>query len=112
MCDHPQLSTTAHASLKLSDNRKSQVTKMSPVRESNRTPSALGSESSSNFSLQRIGSKAGLPKSEDSFYHPIPSDEDSESGASQTRARSMPPSCSNSPLLYWTEDISGLGIRL
>ncbi|KAF4771501.1 hypothetical protein HAV15_004456 [Penicillium sp. str.  len=105
----PTVDYKAHASLKLSDNERVEVTfKMSPVRESNHPLRTRVRVFVKLFSLRASAAKANTKNLRThSITSESPSDEDSESGANSNQELTpMPPSCSElTPLLYWTEDI-------
>lgn len=105
----PTVDYKAHASLKLSDNERVEVTfKMSPVRESNHPLRTRIRVFVKLFSLRASAAKANTKKLRThSITSESPSDEDSDSGtnSNQELTTTSPSGSELTPLLYWTEDV-------
>lgn len=102
----PTVDYKAHASLKLSDNERVEVSfKMSPVRESNHPLRTRVRVFVKLFSLRASAAKASTKKQRThSITSETPSDEDTESGTNsdQELIPMSPPGSELTPL-YWTE---------
>ncbi|KOS37776.1 hypothetical protein ACN38_g11421 [Penicillium nordicum] len=105
----PTVDYKAHASLKLSDNERVEMTfKMSPARESNHPLRTRVRVFVKIFSLRASAAKANTKKQRNhSITSETLSDDDAES-ATNLDQELTPTSSSGSeltPLLYWTEDV-------